>query len=36
LSAIIANRIHKNFSKDAGTLIEKLIVKSLEIITQKI
>ncbi len=35
LSAIIANRIHKNFSKDATGLIEKLIVKSLEIITQK-
>jgi uridine phosphorylase len=36
LSAIIANRIHKNFSKDASGLIEKLIVKSLEIITQKL
>lgn len=36
LSAIIANRIHKNFSKDAGTLIEKLITESLEIITQKL
>ncbi|MEO6836829.1 MAG: nucleoside phosphorylase [Ginsengibacter sp.] len=36
LSAIIANRIHKNFSKDAGALIEKLITESLEIITQKL
>ena len=36
LSAIIANRIHKNFSKDAGALIEKLITESLEIITQNL
>ncbi|HUZ60651.1 MAG TPA: nucleoside phosphorylase [Hanamia sp.] len=36
LSAIIANRVHKNFSKDAAALIEKLILKSLEIITQKL
>lgn len=36
LSAIIANRIHKNFSKDAASLIEKLITKSLEIISQKL
>ena len=36
LSAIIANRIHKNFSKDPLSLIEKLIVKSLEIITEKL
>ncbi|HEY5463038.1 MAG TPA: nucleoside phosphorylase [Hanamia sp.] len=36
LSAIIANRIHKNFSKDAGSLIKKLIIKSLEIITEKL
>lgn len=36
LSAIIANRIHKNFSKDSLSLIEKLIVKSLEIITEKL
>lgn len=36
LSAIIANRIHKNFSKDSTSLIEKLIVKSLEIITEKL
>ncbi|MEO5908862.1 MAG: nucleoside phosphorylase [Ginsengibacter sp.] len=36
LSAIIANRIHKNFSKDSLSLIEKLIVKSLEIITDKL
>lgn len=36
LSAIIANRIHKNFSKDADSLIKKLIIKSLEIITQKL
>lgn len=36
LSAIIANRLHKNFSKDSLSLIEKLIVKSLEIITEKL
>jgi uridine phosphorylase len=36
LNAIIANRIHKNFSKDSLSLVEKLIVKSLEIITEKL
>jgi uridine phosphorylase len=36
LSAIVANRIHKNFSKDSLSLMEKLIVKSLEIITEKL
>jgi uridine phosphorylase len=36
LSAIIANRIHKNFSKDSLSLVEKLIIKSLEIITEKL
>lgn len=36
LSAIIANRIHKNFSSDATSLIKKLILKSLEIITEKL
>lgn len=36
LSAIIANRIHKNFSKDPTYLIDKLIKKSLEIITEKL
>jgi uridine phosphorylase len=36
LSAIIANRIHKNFSKDAAALIEKLITTSLEIISEKL
>lgn len=36
LSAIIANRIHKNFSKDSATLIEKLITTSLEIISEKL
>ena len=36
LSAIIANRIYKNFSKDSLALIEKLIEKSLEIITEKL
>ena len=36
LSAIIANRIHKNFSKDAASLIERLITTSLEIISQKL
>ncbi|MEO9020741.1 MAG: nucleoside phosphorylase [Ginsengibacter sp.] len=36
LSAIIANRVHKNFSKDSASLIEKLIKKSLEIISEKL
>lgn len=36
LNAIVANRIHKTFSADGGALIEKLIVKSLEIISQKL
>ncbi|MEO6135171.1 MAG: phosphorylase, partial [Ginsengibacter sp.] len=36
LSAIVANRIHKTFSADGGALIEKLIIKSLEIISQKL
>jgi uridine phosphorylase len=36
LNAIIANRIQKNFSKDTAALIEKLIVKSLEIISEKL
>lgn len=36
LSAIIANRIHKNFSADGLAVVEKLIIKSLEIIEQKL
>lgn len=36
LNAIIANRIHKNFSNDSLALIEKLIAKSLEIISDKL
>jgi len=36
LSAIIANRIHKDFSKNPLELMEKLIKKSLEIITEKL
>lgn len=36
LNAIIANRIHKNFSKDSLALIDRLIEKSLEIITEKL
>ncbi|MEP6927508.1 MAG: nucleoside phosphorylase [Ginsengibacter sp.] len=36
LSAIVANRIHKNFSADANAAIEKLIVKTLEIISEKL
>ena len=36
LKAIIANRIQKNFSRDPAALIEKLIVKSLEIISEKL
>jgi uridine phosphorylase len=36
LSAIVANRIHKNFSSDGLVLIEKLISKTLEIISEKL
>lgn len=36
LNAIIANRIHKNFSKDPVNLVERLIIKSLEIISEKL
>jgi len=36
LSAIIANRIHKNFSKYPLDLMDKLIEKSLEIIIEKL
>ena len=36
LSAIIANRIHKNFSKSPLELMEKLIEKSLDIIIEKL
>ena len=36
LSAIVANRIHKNFSADGGALVEQLIVKSLQIIAEKL
>ena len=36
LSAIVANRVHKNFSADGNAAIEKLIVKTLEIISEKL
>jgi uridine phosphorylase len=36
LSAIIANRILRNFSKDSLGVVEKLIIKTLEIITEKL
>lgn len=36
LNAIIANRIHKNFSDDSLGLIDKLIEKSLQIILEKL
>jgi len=36
LSAMVANRIHKNFSLDALTLVEKLIKKTLEVISEKL
>ena len=36
LNAIVANRIHKNFSIDGLALIEKLISKTLEIISEKL
>ncbi|MEO6219030.1 MAG: nucleoside phosphorylase [Ginsengibacter sp.] len=36
LSAIVANRIHKNFSADGNAAVEKLINKTLEIISEKL
>ena len=36
LSAIVANRIHKNFSADGHAIVEKLITKTLEIISEKL
>jgi uridine phosphorylase len=36
LSVIVANRVHKNFSADGNAAIEKLIVKTLEIISEKL
>lgn len=36
LSAIVANRIHKNFSSDGNATIEKLIKKTLDIISEKL
>ena len=36
LSAIIANRVHKNFSSDSQALIDKLITTSLDIMVNKL
>ncbi len=36
LSAVVANRIHKNFSRDGIAAVENLIVKTLEIISEKL
>ena len=36
LSAIVANRIHKNFSADGFAVVKKLIIKTLEIISEKL
>ena len=36
LSAVVANRIHKNFSKDGNAAVERLIVKTLEKISEKL
>lgn len=36
LNAIIANRVNKNFSADASVLVENLIKKSLEIISENL
>ncbi len=36
LNAIVANRIHKNFSTNGNAVVEKLIVKTLEIISEKL
>jgi uridine phosphorylase len=35
LSAVVANRIHKNFSADTDAVVEKLIIKTLEIIFER-
>jgi uridine phosphorylase len=32
LSAIVANRLHKSFSKDGNALVDKLIKQTLETI----
>jgi len=36
LSAIVANRIHKDFSANAAATVEKMIVKTLETISEKL
>ena len=36
LSAIVANRITKEFSKDGNAVIEKLIINTLQIISDHI
>ncbi|MEO8414083.1 MAG: nucleoside phosphorylase [Ginsengibacter sp.] len=36
LNAIVANRIHKTFSADGTAVVEKLIKKTLEIISEKL
>src|SRR6185312_10137880 len=36
LSAIVANRIHKNFRAEGFEIMEKLIIKTLEIISEKL
>ncbi len=36
LSAIVANRIHKNFSADGNATVERLIKKTLDIISEKL
>ena len=36
LNAIVANRIYKNFSADGNATVEKLIVKTLQIISEKL
>ena len=36
LSAIVANRVHKNFSKDGAAIVDTLIKKTVEIISEKL
>ncbi|MEO8860089.1 MAG: nucleoside phosphorylase [Ginsengibacter sp.] len=36
LNAIVANRVHKNFSSDGNATVEKLIEKTLKIISEKL
>lgn len=36
LSAIVANRVNQQFSKDGAAAVEKLIIKTLEILATQV